>query len=298
MNKIAVGVDIGGTKTRVCLVDEYEGITAETLFDTNPQLGGKKLLSKIEDNIKEMIKKSNNKICGIGIGATGQIDKTGKVVSSTKTFKEWTGLNIKKELEDVLKIEVKVINDVQAMALGEFHFGGWEKINDSVCIALGTGVGGAIISNGKLITGSSGAAGEIGHMILYPKGKPCPCGNCGCIEAYLSGTAIEKEYYSKTGNRAKGSNIFCDNEDVNREIIEKYLFDLEQALISITNIFNPNLIIIGGGVAESVDKYLKQVEKRVKEKVLRVNQNVEVKASQLKGDAMVLGASSQFFRNK
>ena len=192
MNKKAIAVDIGGTSIQIACVDEVEGILKNLTIPTEADKGGEDILKRIGDEIEIMIDKD---ILGIGIGTAGQIDNDG-VIRSAANIKNWTGLKVKDILEDRFKLPVRIVNDVQAMALGEMVYG--YNYPDMISLALGTGVGGAIITNGQLYRGSNGSAGELGHTTLIPFGVPCGCGSVGCVERYISGPALERMYYEKT----------------------------------------------------------------------------------------------------
>lgn len=287
MDNYYIGVDIGGTKTNICLVDRDFNIKRRDSFKTQPLRGGKYILDQLAWHIEKLILENRPKILGLGIGAAGQISNLGQVKSSTDTFRDWVGVDIKKEMESRLNIETRVINDVQAMALGELLY---SKLENFLCIALGTGVGGAIIQEGKLMRGSTGAAGEFGHINLYPEGRLCSCGQKGCAEAYLSGAIFQKMYYDKYGKAKQLSEIF--NED--RVVLEKYLFDLEVFLASLVNIFSPEEIVINGGISRSLIEYIPEINKNVSKIVLPINQSVVIRVSDIGSDAMLIGSASQF----
>jgi glucokinase len=288
----SIGIDIGGTKTAIGLF-ENGSLLKKKVLNTDAQLGGKHILNSV---IKEIVLLSKEeKIKGIGIGAAGQISPTGEVLSATDTFKEWKGVNIKQAVFEATSYRIEVVNDVQAMGLGELHFGAGRNVRDFICIALGTGVGGAIIADGKLIRGHSGAAGEFGHMKLYSNGRTCPCGGRGCFESYVSGTALEWRYLEKYGVVKTGKSIFdkaLEKDEHALDIVHQYLDDLIEGLSTLVYIFNPEKVIIGGGVANSLTAYLKNINDLVRKRVSDVNENVSIELSSLKGDAMLFGAAS------
>lgn len=289
MHKKAIAVDIGGTGSQIAYVDENKGILKQITIPTDANKGGKDILQRIGDEIEKMI---NKDVLGIGIGTAGQIDNDG-TIRSAANIKGWTGLNIKKILEERFKLPVQVVNDVQAMALGEMVYG--YSYPNMVSLALGTGVGGAIIANSHLYRGSNGSAGELGHTILVPFGHPCGCGSKGCVERYISGPAIEAMYQKKTKKIKKGIDIFKEEDEASKEVIQEFLKFLNIHLANIANTFAPDAIILSGGVAESLDKYMNQIEKDAQAASLPANQKIKIHQSKLSHDAMILGAASTIF---
>ena len=297
MNKI-FGVDIGGTKYVIALVQEDGVILKREKIATHSSEQGEHILDRIIEVIRAMDVPVQNTL-GIGVGSAGQISQDGRVLSATETFQNWQGLNIQAYLENKLALPVKVINDVQAMALGEMTFGAAKGTKNLICLALGTGVGGGIINEGQLYRGQLGAAGEFGHFTLIPDGLPCPCGSRGCVEAYLSGKALERAYAKKAKTELSGTEIFSLSElgDVTaQKVVKDYLHYLIVTIKSLTTIFNPEMLIIGGGVSQSLVGFSTKLTTEVREEVMAVNKDIEVKISELESDAMVLGAASQLMK--
>lgn len=289
MHRKAIAVDIGGTGIQIAYVDENDGILKQVKIPTDADKGGKDILKRIGDEIETMV---DNDIVGIGVGTAGQIDNEG-TIRSTANIKNWTGLNIKGILEERFNLPVQVVNDVQAMALGEMTYG--YSFPNMISLAIGTGVGGAIITDGKLYRGSNGSAGELGHTILVPFGSPCGCGSMGCVERYISGPAIERIYFEKTGIHKDGIDIFKEEEDASKEVIQEFLGYLNITLANIANTFAPEAIVLSGGVAQSLDRYMDEIERSAQKSSLSANQKVKILQSKLSHDAMVLGAASTIF---
>lgn len=289
MHRKAIAVDIGGTGIEIAYVDETDSILKQVKIPTDADKGGKNILKRISNEIKMMIDKD---IIGIGVGTAGQIDNNG-TIRSTANIKNWTGLNIKGILEERFKLPVQVVNDVQAMALGEMTYG--YSFPNMISLALGTGVGGAIITDGQLYRGNNGSAGELGHTILVPFGSPCACGSMGCVERYISGPAIECSYFEKTGTHKDGIEIFKEEDEASKEVIKDFLIYLNITLTNIANTFAPEAIILSGGVAQSLDKFMDEIESNAQKSSLPANQTLEILQSKLSHDAMVLGAASTVF---
>lgn len=288
--RYAIGVDIGGTGIQIAYVKDGKEIIKTIKIKTEAQKGGQDVLRRIGDEIDQLI---DDKVEGIGIGTAGQITNDGTIKASTANFKDWVGLNLKKELGKRFDLPIEVVNDVQAMALGEMMVG--YNYSNMVSLALGTGVGGAIIANGKLYRGTNGSAGEIGHTVLVPDGRSCPCGSEGCVETYLSGTALKNAYYRLTKTHKDGKEIFEMNDEASIRIVEEFTNYLVITLSNIANTFAPDAIILSGGVAESLKPIIKTIEKKTQDHALNANNNIKVHVSKLFGDAMIIGAASTIF---
>lgn len=293
MGNNAIGVDIGGTKIQVALVHQEKGIIDKIIIPTLPETGGEDISFRIAKTIKEILDKHKTQAIGIGIGTAGQISNDGIIKSATDVFSNWVNFPLKTTLESLTGLHTQVINDVQAMALGEYRYG--LQYENMISVAMGTGVGGAIISEGSLIRGEKGAAGELGHLLLKPSGRRCPCGNFGCVEAYLSGPALEREYKSITNEFKSAQEIFSSTSSLAQALVNDFLQDLITTCTTLTNIFSPEAIILSGGVANSLSPYIDFIEENVQRRVLKINKDIKIKQSKLLADAMILGAASLCF---
>lgn len=286
-------VDIGGTNIQIAVVHQDQGILFKKEIPSLAHEGGESIKNRISQEINAL-KKEYPEAIGVGIGTAGQINNQGQIESATKVFKDWVGYPLAQKLREACDLPVKVINDVQAMALGEMHFG--FQYQNMIALAMGTGVGGAIIQNGTLIRGETGAAGELGHLILKPQGRACPCGQFGCVEAYLSGPALERAYHHIRDKEKSAKAIFESKEAFDQSLVQNYLENMIHTLSSLTNIFAPEAIVLSGGVAHSLGPWIPFIEENVRKRVLKINQSVKIKQSKLLSDAMLLGAASLFFQ--
>lgn len=291
--KQVIAVDIGGTKIRAGLVDEVGHIVKVKDIPTESKKGGEHVLSRTQTLISDLM---TDHVSGIGIGTAGQINLEGKILSATDTFPNWAGIALQERLKKHFNCTVRVVNDVQAMALGEMYFGEGKGVQDFLCLALGTGVGGAIVSQGKLIRGSNGAAGEIGHMVIHTGGRKCPCGKQGCMEAYVSGTALAIRYEERSKVKKSGRGIIQDvsqGDPIAMMLLTEYVDDLISGISSLIAIFNPSRVILGGGVAESLVPYLDDINLKVHRQLSQASaHNFSIVHSQLDGEGMLLGAST------
>ncbi|MCI5839971.1 MAG: ROK family protein [Peptoniphilaceae bacterium] len=264
-----IGVDVGGTKINAALIDESGEIIEKVKITTDADKGREVVLSNIKKAIYKLPYKNAK---AIGIGTPGFIDSKNGIVTFAGNIEGRTGLNLKKAVEEFVDKEVFVENDANVALLCEKWVGSAKNYDSVVMITLGTGLGGAIYTKeGGLLSGAHFQGGELGHMILYPNGRKCTCGQNGCAEAYCAGSGITSSYFEKTGFTLSGEEIFnrADIDEKAKEVLEEYQFNLANYLSSLRNIFDPEAIIIGGGVINSkniwwdgmIDQYYKVCNK-------------------------------------
>lgn len=264
-----IGVDVGGTKINAALIDESGEIIEKVKITTDADKGREVVLSNIK---KAIYKLPYENVKAIGIGTPGFIDSKNGIVTFAGNIEGRTGLNLKKAVEEFVDKEVFVENDANVALLCEKWVGSAKNYDSVVMITLGTGLGGAIYTKeGGLLSGAHFQGGELGHMILYPNGRKCTCGQNGCAEAYCAGSGITSSYFEKTGFTLSGEEIFnrADIDEKAKEVLEEYQFNLANYLSSLRNIFDPEAIIIGGGVINSkniwwdgmIDQYYKVCNK-------------------------------------
>lgn len=293
MSKV-IGIDIGGTKINACLIDDKGNILERKEVKTEGHLGRDAVLNKIKDCIKAL---SYKEALAIGIGTPGFIDSKNGIVTFAGNISGWTGLNLKKSLEEVFEIPVFVENDANIALLAEKWIGACKDYNDIVMITLGTGLGGAVYTKkAGLLEGAHFQGAELGHIMLYPGGNSCTCGQYGCAEAYCSGTAISNEYFNLTGKKLAGKKILeMANEDEKaKKVLDDYQSNLAYLLTSLRNIFDPDCIVIGGGVINSKDLWWDGMIDKFK-KVCNKPYNIDIIPAQFLNDAGVIGAAKIAF---
>lgn len=254
----AIGIDIGGTSVKGMtllqdkIVDEYR-------YPTNASAGKEAILYALQKVIDHLLKSvPATKVIGIGVGSAGMINRTTGVVEyATSNLPGWQGFNIKKWIEKRYRIYAEIDNDANVALLGEISLNKKikrEEIIHAMMITLGTGVGGANLFFGQLLHGRHYQSGEWGHVILVPDGKQCNCGKKGCIEQYISGTALLREANRVSNNTySHGSEIFKQaNKDQRlQKIITRYLHYLALVIGNISTGLDPDILFLGGGVIES-----------------------------------------------
>ena len=309
-----LGVDIGGTAVKIGLVDLDGNLICEDSYSVNFDNYNTPILESVKNSIKKFsIKNSIDifRLNGIGVSATGQINvKSGKVVGTAGHIKNWIGSEIKKDLESLYNIKVTVINDGNAMIIGECFKGRGVGFKNIIGITIGTGVGGGIIVNDKILLGFNGIAGEIGHSSILFNGILCACGNRGCYEKYASMSAlikmVEKEFdviniknFSK--ENINGKNIFLELKIGNnklKKIVDEWIKLVGIGLVNFIHVFNPELILIGGGVSMQEEYFIKPLREYIKLNVMeRFSDNLSIEGAKLKNTAGVIGAAYYNMKN-
>ena len=290
MKKYSIGIDLGGTKILIGLVEKESGkVVSHIKKKTKKEKGPENIVRKMVEGVKELLEesgKSFTEISSIGIGSAGQIDRKNGIIIGAPNL-DCYNLNLKEILQDKFNIPVFVGNDVEVATIGEQKFGAGKGCADFVCVFVGTGIGSAIVKNGQIIYGATGTAGELGHIIVDLNGRPCACGAHGCLEAYASRSAIETriEGALKKGRKSCISEYLEEGKAITSSMIRKSIERedelvtqcvseaseyLSGGLASVINLINPELIILGGGLIEAVDYFYKQTIKKAKSKSLPV----------------------------
>lgn len=290
MKKYSIGIDLGGTKILIGLVEKESGkVVSHIKKKTKKEKGPENIVRKMVEGVEELLEesgKSFTEISSIGIGSAGQIDRKNGIIIGAPNL-DCYNLNLKEILQDKFNIPVFVGNDVEVATIGEQKFGAGKACADFVCVFVGTGIGSAIVKNGHIIYGATGTAGELGHIIVDLNGRPCACGAHGCLEAYASRSAIETriEGALKKGRKSCISEYLEEGKAITSSMIRKSIERedelvtqcvseaseyLSGGLASVINLINPELIILGGGLIEAVDYFYKQTIKKAKSKSLPV----------------------------
>ncbi len=311
MKKYAIGIDLGGTKILAGLVEKATGkVLFEVKNKTKKEKGNEKIADKILETLDELLKTADisiNDISSIGLGLAGQVDREKGILINGINL-ECHNFNVKELIEEKYKIPVYIGNDVEVAALGELKYGAGRGFKDIVCIFVGTGIGSSIIKDGKIHYGASGSAGEIGHIIVDLNGRACSCGGNGCLEAYASRSAIESRILGavKKGRESiiteftKTSSISSKHIkkslDARDEVVTLYVNEaieyLSGGIASVMNFYNPELVILGGGLIQSIDEFYLNTIKKARAKALPVPSAVtKFKKAELEDYSGVIGAS-------
>lgn len=305
-----IGVDLGGTKILTAAADEKGKIISEIKLPTETKLGMEKIKKNIFNSIYKVIEKGNlhkDEIRAIGVGSPGPLNTEKGIIlnSSNLPIKNMPIIDF---LENEFNISARLENDANTAALGENVFGAGKDAKNLLYITISTGIGGGIIINNNIYYGQSGNAGEIGHIIINPNGPKCGCGNNGCLEAYSSGTAIKNmaEKKLKNNNKTLIYDLFKKGDEISAEIVakaarkedkialdiySKAAYYLGIGLANLVNIFNPEMIILGGGVMKAKDLFLPQAKEVFREKALKAPADlVKIREAELGDQIGVKGA--------
>jgi len=312
--KIGIGIDLGGSSLKYALGTAQGEILKEGKRPSHATKGTAIILEEIFQAISEMVNHAKSlglKPSVVGMGTPGAVDvTTGFLKGSTPNFKFWNDVPIKSELENRVKLPVFIDNDANLMILGEANFGAGIGHQNIIGLTIGTGIGGGIILNGEMFRGSNYSGAELGHATIKYDGLNCRCGGKGCLERYASASAMIDLFYKKSQlisspvekERINVKYIFQQRKSGNplaAEIIEKSTYYLGRGLANFINIFNPTIIIVGGGVAEAGKAYLKEVEEVAFRYAMDcAKENVKIVGAQLGNRAGILGALSFAFDQK
>jgi glucokinase len=298
-----LGIDIGGTKIAGGIVEAVTGrVLHADRVPTDAAEGGAAVLLRALDLgrrlLVDAVAKNIAAPSAVGVGAGGQIDSaSGVVLSATDILPGWAGTRLKDGFSEAFGLPVASDNDVNALAAGENRFGAGRGFDNLVYLALGTGVGGAIITGGRLHRSARGVSGELGHLILDPDGPPCTCGGRGCLEQFTSGPALLRLYRALGGPSLPDGSPLADlaRQDPNgpaARAITQVGEALGVGLVSLANIFGPDRIIIGGGLAALGDLLLHPARRALAGRALPAVRDVPVVTAALGADASVVGAAA------
>lgn len=309
MGRVVIGVDLGGTNLRTAVVGPEGEVHDRHKEPTHAADGWSKVVSRLIDNIKrqrEIAVRKEFDVVAVGVGAPGVIQEDKGVVVKSPNFPDWNKLPLKDQLEQALGIPVFIENDANAAALGEQWRGAGRGIRSMILLTLGTGVGGGIILDNKIWHGADGMAGEIGHMTIVPDGRPCTCGNTGCLEMYASARGIVQSYREALGGApavVSGSTKTLTSEQVYEaarardgaavQVMKDMGRTLGIGIASLINIFNPERVLIGGGVKDAWPLFIEATHAEIMKRAFEVPaKRTEIVPTQLGDDAGVVGAAA------
>lgn len=301
----AIGIDLGGTFVKYALVSN----AGEILFSGKRPIGGEATrddtLEIIGNSIQLVIDEASKKsmtLKGIGIGSPGLVDN-GVVLGGADNLDRWENIDLRTIFSERFQLPVFVDNDANVMGLGEADFGAAKGSTDVVFITVGTGIGGAIIINGKLYGGYKNRGGELGHVTIKHDGIDCNCGGRGCLEAYASTSALIQQYADKTGKDARGINGHYIVDKFNKDeaeavaCLKEHTNYLGHAMAGFINTFAPQKIVIGGGISEAGQFYIDMIKETAFNYAMPdCATNTDIVVASLGNNAGCMGAASLVFK--
>jgi glucokinase len=293
----SIGVDLGGTNLRVAAIDAegqiLQRVSVAAVYEAGPE--------QVVGDIVNVIHKVRSQVtagdlCGVGIGVPGFIDIDAGIVVGAANLPGFQGFPVRDEIQKHLGTKIILENDANAAALGEMWKGAGKDVRDLVLLTLGTGIGGGIIINGKVLHGFLGMAGEFGHMTIFPDGNPCGCGNCGCLEKHASATAIaamgRMMHFGRETTSATVYELAMKGNDRALLVFESMGRALGITMASLINIFNFPLYLLSGGPLPAWDLFAPTMFSEVKKRSFTyARTGTRIEKAVLGADAGLFGAA-------
>lgn len=276
-----IGIDLGGTNIKGALVSAEGDILKEFSLPTCVSLGPEVVAARIGQVIAQL-SDGEAAISGVGVGCPGTVDDASGIVRFAANL-SFVNFDLRSALRAYTSLPIRLGNDANAAALGEALFGCGKGAESTIVVTLGTGVGGGVVLGGRLLTGYTGAASELGHMVITEGGEPCTCGRRGCFEAYCSAMALIRDTKRAMAAHPKsllhaiaaergcvdGRTAFLAGEcgdEAGAQVVEEYIEHLACGLTNLVNIFFPEVLALSGGVAEQGDALLVPLREKVRER--------------------------------
>ena len=300
-----IGVDLGGTNTRVGLADE-NGLIGLERFPTRAGEGPEKWLGRLARacaGLKKTAAETGLEVEGLGLGTPGVLDRTRGMVLSSPNLPLWVGFALAAEVSKTCGLAAALENDANLYALGENRFGAGRGHADMACFTLGTGVGGGVILGGEILVGALGCGGELGHINVEPEGRLCGCGARGCLEAYASATGFKgmlaealaqgRRTSLAPGDGVKNITAACERGDpLARELMDRAGRALGRAINNLVATTGVELIVLGGGVARSWPMMEQKTRRELGARMRVIDASrIIITRSELEDSAPVLGAT-------
>lgn len=297
-------IDVGGTKIAGALLryescDKQPSVAYELQVPTEASRGGSAVLASVLQVANDLLAEAralHEDVLGIGVSTAGRVDReTGGIAFANEIMPGWTGQPVRERLIEACQVPVSVLNDVQAHALGEARWGAARGASTCVMIAAGTGVGGAVIAHGRLLRGHNGFAGEIGHMPCnQAAGIPCVCGGSGHLELVASGSGIEARYAEIAGESVDGAEVSrraAAGDDAAHKVIMQAGIALGEAIAGVTNLLDPDMVVIGGSVLGAGSAWRAAVHQGFLRQIPQAQADMPIVVAQLGSSAPLVGAA-------
>jgi len=286
-----IGIDLGGTKIEVAVLDSQDKILFRERLLTEAHLGSEHIFNQIHTLYSKAVKSIQNQSHTLGLGTPGSISKKTHLLKNSNTLC-LNGLPLQSLLEDKLVHDIIIENDANCFALAEALMGAGRGYASLFGVIMGTGCGGGIVFDGKIRQGPQNIAGEWGHMVIDPHGSSCYCGANGCVESFISGGGLEKRIKDKTGSTLSAIDFFNMplKDETLKEIKQDFYVRFGQALANLINILDPDIVVLGGGLSNEKSLYKEGIEE-VYARIFNDIPTTPIVRNQLGDSAGVIGAA-------
>jgi glucokinase len=287
-NNLRCGLDIGGTQIKAVLIDSTDAVVSEFLAPSLAHLGPEKVKDSLL-TLLETISRSNYKVDAVGIGCAGSVDSDKGIVRNSPNFSDWKDIDLRYWIQEATDKPVIVDNDANCAALAEWKLGKGRGFKNLVLLTLGTGVGGGLVLNNRIYRGSTGTGAELGHFSIFADGIPCPCGNIGCFERYCSASAL-KSRLPEFSAKEIFQNVTTNNKC--RMAVEEFIRNLQTGLVSLANIFDPDIILLGGAVSLGLISYIDEIRETIKARCFpAIGANLKIEFTHFSNNSGAIGAA-------
>lgn len=313
MNQYIIGVDLGGTNIKLAIFNNQFDKVIEKTSPTGANQGPEYVLGEIISKVQQLISEAEiliDEIACMGIGIPGLLDPQEGISNFSPNFVDWNNIHVVNTMNDHFPFPTFIDNDVRVNLYGEWRFGRGIGMRNFVLLTLGTGLGSGIVVDGHVLYGQTSSVGEIGHMNMYREGRPCKCGSSGCLGRYVSAigmvnTFLEKLRAGRTSivqlwvgldldkiTAEMISRAYDENDPLAIEVMHETATLLGFGLSNVINLFNPEMIIIGGGMSAAGDRLLSTVRETINQHALALSRNsCTIEVAQLGSKAGMIGAA-------
>jgi len=305
--KVAIGIDLGGTSIKYALISREGDFLCQGKLPSHADVSAETVITQLLQAVNELKAFAATQglaIEGIGIGTPGIVDETNRIViGGAENIVGWENLLLADRIEAETGLFTQLANDANVMGLAETRYGAAQGSTHVVFLTVGTGIGGAVVIDGKLFNGFANRGTELGHVPLIANGEPCACGSVGCLETYASTSALVRRFSAKSKEAGVAFNeeidgklivkLYHEDDELAVACLNEHCSYLGHGIAGFINIFSPQKVIIGGGLSEAGDFYIDKVRKEAfKYAMADTSVNTEIMAAQLGNNAGCLGAVS------
>jgi glucokinase len=302
MRRYAVGIDIGGTKTAVGLVDGTGQVVADVTLPTDLSVTPQEMIDRICRTIRKLLAERGmapETLVGIGIGAPGPLDAKNGIITCPPNLSGWREIPIVEQLRSSFPVPIRLENDANAATLAEKWIGAARESDNFLYMTISTGIGAGLFLDGRLYPGFRGNAGDVGHIVIDPAYGRCPCGQDGCFEWIASGTAIARQASQLLERPVTTREVFALYEQQHPAIsrlVEEIFDKIGVGCVTLINLFDPEMIVIGGGVSQAGEPLFDAVRRYVGKHALNPSgRRTRIVASALRQHAGLIGAAALLF---